>query len=109
LALVYSNEGGNAPAAARVSVNLLEDLIAKAGGDKALEIRGLPGMRQLDIGPTVWKDLGIGYEILSRVDPSYQPRVALTFEKFVERAAPDDTDLPAARMYVEQHRPRPKH
>jgi hypothetical protein len=108
LALVYSNEGGNAPASARVSVNLLEDLIAKAGGDKTLGIPGLPGMRQLDIGPTVWKDLGIGYEILSRVDPSYQPRVALAFEKFVERAAPDDTDLPAARVYVQQHRPGPK-
>jgi hypothetical protein len=109
LALVYSNESGNAPAAARVSVNLLEDLLAKAGGDKTLGIPGLSGMRQLEIGPTVWKDLGIGYEILSRVDSSYQPRVALAFEKFVERAAPDDTDLPAARVYVEQHRPGPKH
>jgi hypothetical protein len=108
LALVYSNEAGNAPASARVSVNLLEDLIAKAGGDKTLGIPGLSGMRQLDIGPTVWKDLGIGYEILSHVDSSYQPRVALAFEKFVERAAPDDTDLPAARVYVQQHRPGPK-
>jgi hypothetical protein len=83
--------------------------LPRLAGIKTLEIRGLPGMRQLDIGPTVWKDLGIGYEILSRVDPSYQPRVALAFEKFVERAAPDDTDLPAARVYVEQHRPGPKH
>ena len=105
LALVYSSEAGNAPAPARVSVNLLEDLVAKAGGDKTLGIPGRSGMRQLYIGPTVWKDLGIGYEILSRADPSYAPRVALAYEKFVERAAPDDVDLPAARGYLEQHRP----
>ena len=33
------------------------------------------------------------------------PRVALAYEKFVERAEPDDKDVPAARQYVEQHRP----
>jgi Protein of unknown function (DUF2723) len=103
LALVYSNEAGNAPAPARAAVNLLEDLIAKAGGDKTLGVPGLPGMPHLYLGPTVWKDLGIGYEILSHVDPAYTPKVALAYEKFVEGAAPDDTDLAAARQYVEQH------
>jgi hypothetical protein len=107
LALVYSNEHGNIPAPARMSVNLLEDIVAKAGGDETLKIPSYPGMRQLYIGPTVWKDLGIGYEILGRVDASYNPRVALAFEKFVERAAPDDADVPAARNYLEQHRPAP--
>jgi hypothetical protein len=104
LALVYSTESGNAPAPARTAVELLEDIIAKAGGDEALGIRAQRGVRYLYIGPTVWKDLGIGYEILSRVDPSFTPRVAIAYEKFVERAEPSDVDLPAARRYVEQHR-----
>lgn len=105
LALVYSSESGNAPAPAHASVNLLEDLIAKAGGDKQLGIAGLPEMRQLYLGASVWKDLGIGYEILSHTDSKYTPKVALAYEKFVERASSDDADLPAARRYVEQHRP----
>ena len=104
LALVYSNESNNAPAPARVSVGLLEDIVAKAGGDKTLGIAGHPGMRPLFLGPTVWKDLGIGYEILARTDPTYTPKVALAYEKFVAGADPDDKDVPAARQYVEQHR-----
>jgi hypothetical protein len=28
----------------------------------------------------------------------------MAYEKFVERSAPDDKDLPAARAYVEKHR-----
>ena len=108
LALVYSSESGNAPEPARAAVALLEDLIAKAGGDKTLGIAGRPGMRALFLASNVWKDLGIGYEILSRIDAAYAPKVALAYEKFVERAAPDDTDLPAARQYVEQHRPATK-
>ncbi len=104
LALVYSNESGNAPAPARGAVALLEDLVAKAGGDKGLGIARLPGMRQIYLGPNVWKDLGIGYEILSHTDRAYTPKVALAYEKFVERASSDDADLPAAREYVEQHR-----
>jgi hypothetical protein len=109
LALVYSNEAGNAPNPARVSVNLLEDLIAKAGGDKTLGVSGRPGIPQLAISPAVWKDLGIGYEILSHTDPSYTPRVALAYEKFVECAAPDDADLPAVRRYLEHVRPTKSH
>jgi hypothetical protein len=108
LALVYSTDSGNAPAPARTSVALLEDIIAKAGGDEALGIRAFRGMRRLAIGPGVFKDLGIGYEILSHVDPTFAPRVAIAYEKFVERADPSDADTAAARRYVEQHRqPRP--
>jgi hypothetical protein len=109
LALVYSNEANNTPAPARVSVALLEDIVAKAGGNKTLGIAGQPGLPQLNLGPTVWKDLGIGYEILARTDPTYTPRVALAYETFVERADPDDKDVPAARQYVEQHRPAQGH
>jgi hypothetical protein len=109
LALLYSTSRGNDPAPARTAVALLEDIVAKAGGDAQLGIRPWPGVLKISIGPSVWKDLGIGYEVLSRVDASYLPKVALAYEKFVERAEPDDTDLPAARKYVETHslkRPR---
>jgi hypothetical protein len=105
LSLVYSTDAGNAPAPAHTSVALLEDIIAKAGGDEALGIRAFRGMHRLMIGPNVFKDLGIGYEILSHVDPTYTPRVAIAYEKFVERADPTDVDLAAARRYVEEHRP----
>ena len=105
LALVYSTDSGNAPAPARTAVALLEDLVAKAGGDEALGIRARPGMRQLFVGPTVFRDLGIGYEILSKVDRRFLPKVAISFEKFAERADAKDVDAAAARKYVEQHRP----
>lgn len=107
LALVYSTTHGNDPGPARTALALLEDIVAKAGGDEALGIPGLPGVNKIVIGPAVYKDLGIGYEVLSKVDPSYLPKVALSYEKFVERAEPDDTDLPAARKYVESH-PTPR-
>ena len=107
LALVYSTQAGNSPAPARIAVDLLEDAVALVGGDEALGIRARRGMRQLYIGPTVWKDLGIGYEILSRVDPSFTPRVAIAYEKFVARAEATDADLETARKYVEQHRTAP--
>jgi hypothetical protein len=103
LCLIFSHERNNDPKIARQSVNLLEDLLAKAGGDSTLAIPAYPGMRKLIINANVWKDLGIGYEILSRGDPSYFPRVGLAFEKFVERAPADDTDIPAARKYLENH------
>jgi hypothetical protein len=105
LALVYSTDSGNAPAPARTAVALLEDLVAKAGGDEALGIRARPGMRQLFVGPTVFRDLGIGYEILSKVDRRFLPKVAISFEKFAERADAKDVDAAAARKYVE-HTPR---
>jgi len=111
LALLYSTENGNVPEPARMSLDLLEDVIAKTGGDKDLKIAALPGTRRISVGPVVWKDLGIGYEILSQFDPAYTPRVEIAFEKFVKRSAPDDPDLPKAREYVEARRaarkPRP--
>jgi hypothetical protein len=106
LALVYSNESGNLPAPAHTAVKLLEDIVAKAGGNQALGIPSLAGVPRLDLSANLWKDLGIGYEILSHTDAAYAPKVALAYEKFVELAAPDDTDLPAVRQYVEQHRLR---
>ena len=106
LALVYSTEAGHALPPARTSIALLEDVLAKTGGDEALGIRAVPGLRRLAVGAAVYKDLGIGYEILSKAEPAYLPKVALAFERFVERADASDKDLPAARRYVEQHRPR---
>jgi hypothetical protein len=61
-------------------------------------------MRKLDIGPGVWKDLGIAYEILSRREGRYDPRIAVAYEKFVEQADADDPDLPAVRKILEQTR-----
>jgi hypothetical protein len=107
LSLVYSTDAGNAPAPARYSIALLEDIVAKAGGDPDLNIRGYPGLPPLLVGPNVYKDLGIGYEILSKSDPAYLPRIAIAFEKFLERALPTDGDIAAARRYVEQHRRPP--
>lgn len=104
LALVFSHERGNDPVAARMAVNLLEDLIAKTGGDVRLGIARVPGLPAMDLSAMIWKDLGIGYEILSRADASYLPKVALAFERFVERAPTTDADLPAARKYVAEHR-----
>ena len=108
LSLVYSTDAGNALPPARNAVALLEDIVAKAGGDEPLGIRAHPGMRRLAVGAKVWKDLGIGYEILSLSDPAYAPRVAMAYEKFIERADPEDKDLAAARGFVAQHRRPPR-
>lgn len=107
LALLYSTEHGNALAPARTAVALIEDIIAKAGGDEDLGIRPFRGMRKLDTAAALWKDLGIGYEILSHHDPSFTSRVTLAYQKFIERAPPDDKDIEAARGYVRRH-PLPK-
>ncbi len=106
LALLYSHERQNDPVAGRYSVALLEDLVAKAGGDVELGIAGTPGLRKLAVGHTIWKDLGIGYEILSRADPAFLPKVAIAYEKFVARAPADDPDLPNAKRYVAEQRRR---
>jgi hypothetical protein len=105
LALVYSTDHGNLLPPARFAVTLLEDIIAKAGGDEAVGVRAFRSMRRLDTASGLWKDLGIGYEILSHYDPSYTPRVAIAYAKFLERADPDDKDIPAARGYVQSHSP----
>jgi hypothetical protein len=106
LALLYSHEQQNDPVAGRYSVSLLEDVVAKAGGDEKLGIAGKPGLAKLPLGPTLWKDLGIVYEILSRVDPAFLPKVAIAYEKFVVGAPADDPDLPKVRQYVAEHRGR---
>jgi hypothetical protein len=95
---------GNAVEPARVAVQMLEDIVAKCGGDKVLGIAGRPGVPSFAASANIWKDLGIGYEILSHADASYVPRIALAYEKFVAGASADDIDLPTARQYIEQHR-----
>ena len=105
LCLVYSSERASAVGPARNAVLLLEDVVAKSGGDEALGIAGWPGLRRIETGPTLWKDLGIAYDFVAQVDRRYDPRVAVAYQKFVERAAPDDPDLPAARRMLEEVRP----
>ncbi|MGA7741087.1 MAG: DUF2723 domain-containing protein [Polyangia bacterium] len=105
LCLVYSSEQGDAAEPARKAIGLLEDVVAKAGGDDKLGIAAARGMRKLDIGPAVWKDLGTAYQIVARADGRYDPRVAVAYGKFIERADAGDPDLPAARAIVEQTRP----
>jgi hypothetical protein len=106
LALVYAHERGNDPVAARYSVALLEDVVAKAGGEARLGIASKPGVLRMEPSANVWKDIGIGYEILSKIDASYRPKVLIAYEKFVERAPANDADLPAARKYVDTFRPK---
>ena len=106
LSLVYSHEMGNDPAAARNAIVLLEDLVAKTGGCAKLGIAARSGLPELALSSNIWKDLGIGYEILSKTDASMVPKVATAYEKFVEEAPADDADLPAARRYVAEHRMR---
>jgi hypothetical protein len=105
LALLYSTDHGNTLAPARTAVALLEDIIAKAGGDEILGIAPFRGMPKLVTSAALWKDLGIGYEILSHHDRSFTPRVAYAYQRFIERAPPDDKDIEAARGYVQRHAP----
>jgi hypothetical protein len=104
LALVYSHDRNNDPVAARTAIHLLEDLVAKTGGYAKLGIPGVPGLRALPLTANIWKDFGIGYEILGGVDASYFPKIAAAYGRFVEVAPANDADLPAARRYVTQHR-----
>jgi hypothetical protein len=101
--LVYGNENGD-PAPAGVALGLLEDVVVKSGGDEKLGIEGWPGVPKLDMGPALWKDLGIVYEIFARTDKKYFPRIAVAYEGFIERAEPGDPDVPAARNYLQQIR-----
>jgi len=97
MCLLYSSELGNAPEPARQALRLLEDVVAKTGGDGALAIAAWPGLRRLETGPALWKDLGIAYDVLARVDGQDPTRVVLAYQRFVERAAADD---PTCREYA---------
>jgi hypothetical protein len=104
LALVYSHDAGNAEAPARLAVNLLEQVVRRAGGLPALGIPADPGVPTIEIHASIPKNLGIGYEILSRTDPSFAPRIGKAWEIFVAKAPATDPDLPAARAYLKQPR-----
>jgi hypothetical protein len=102
LALLYSHDAGNAETPARLAVNLLEQVVRRAGGSSRLGIPAEPGVPTLDLHPTILKNLGIGYEILSHHDPTFASRTVKAWELFVAKAPPTDSDLPAARAYVER-------
>jgi len=105
IALLYSHESGNSLAPAQMSVKLLEQVLRRAGGSPSLGIAGEPGLPVLETHSMIYKNLGIGYEILSHYDPSYLPRVAKAWELFVALAPETDPDLPAARAYLQKHPP----
>jgi hypothetical protein len=102
LALVYSHDAGNAEAPARLAVNLLEQVVRRAGGSPALGIPGEPGLPTLDIHVSIIKNLGIGYETLSHTDPTFASRTVKAWELFIAMAPATDSDIPAARAYVER-------
>jgi hypothetical protein len=104
LALLYSHDMGNAEAPAHRAVNLLEEVVRRAGGSPTLGILAQPGLPPLDLHPSIFKNLGIGYEILSHFDQTYASRTAKAWEIFVAKAPATDPDLPAARAYVENAR-----
>ena len=109
LALHYAHERGESPDPARTALRLLEDIVAKAGGDKELGIAAGPGLREINLGPMVWRDLSLAYQILSRIDAEYALRFVIACRRFVARADPDDPDLPAARKYLDELRvPQPE-
>lgn len=103
IALVYALKAGADPTAAGLATTLLEDVIAKTGGDAELGIPGVAGLPQMIVGAPAWRDLGVCYEILARRDTSYVPRVRKAVERFIENAPPDNPDLAAARKYLELH------
>jgi hypothetical protein len=101
LALVYGSKRGDNLEVARFAQSLLEDVVAKSGGDEELAIAAWPGTHKLSTDSEVWKNLGLAYEVLSRVDDAYVSRFAVACDRFVERADADDPDLPAARKYLD--------
>jgi hypothetical protein len=104
LALAYAHERGDAAEPTRTALAILEDLVAKAGGDEQLKIAAWTGMRKFDLGPMVWKNLGMAYQFLSHSDETYAPRFAVACARFVAGADAQDPDLPAARQYLDQLR-----
>jgi hypothetical protein len=109
LALVYSHDAGNAEAPARLAVNLLEQVVRRAGGLPALGIPAEPGVPTIEVHASILKNLGIGYQILSHTDPSFAPRIAKAWEIFVSKAPATDPDLPAARAYLTGGRTSAQH
>jgi len=109
LALVYGSEQDDPTEPTRSAQRLLEDVVAKTGGNEKLKIPAAPGLRSLDIGPAARKDLGITYELLSRIDLAYFPRVAIAYERFIDVAADNDPDLKTAREYLRQLRAPQSH
>jgi Protein of unknown function (DUF2723) len=105
LALVYSSDAGNAEAPARLAVTLIEQVVRRAGGLPALGLPAEPGVASIEIHASILKNLGIGYEILSRIDPALTPRIAQAWEIFVAKAQANDPDLPAARAYLQRVHP----
>jgi hypothetical protein len=106
LALVYGSKRADGLDMARRAQALLEDVVAKSGGDAELGISGQPEIRRLPTNSDVWQNLGLAYEVLSRVDDAYVSRFAVTCERFIERAESTDPDLPAARKFLDQWRGR---
>jgi hypothetical protein len=104
LSLIYGSEQEDPTEPAQYALGLLERVVAMTGGNEKLKIAGLPGLRKLDVGPAAWKDLGIAYEILSRLDLKYFPNVAIAYERFIDVAADNDPDLKTAREYLKQMR-----
>jgi hypothetical protein len=85
-----------------MAVNLLEDIVRRVGGSLALGIPADPGVPTLDLNASVLKNLGISYEILSHYDPAFVSRTVKAWESFIAKAPATDSDLPAARAYVER-------
>jgi hypothetical protein len=104
LALAYAHERGDAAEPTRIALAILEDLVAKAGGDEQLGIAAWPEIRKFDLGPMVWKNLGMAYQFLSSSDDTYAPRFAVACARFVATADANDPDLPAARQYLDEMR-----
>jgi hypothetical protein len=108
VALAWASERADAVGPARFAQQLLEDVVAKTGGDAELGIAAWPGLRKAPTGSGVWKNLGLAYQVLSRVDTAYVTRFAVACERFVQRADGDDPDLPAARAYLAAKRKAPR-
>jgi hypothetical protein len=106
VALVYGDKRGDPVGPARIALRLLEDVVAKTGGDQELGIAAWPGTRKLDMGASVWKNLGLAYQFLAGVDGTNPQRFTVACKRFVARADPGDPDLPAARKYLEDLRAR---
>jgi Protein of unknown function (DUF2723) len=108
LALVYGYERGDPSDPARAALSLLEDVVAKSGGDEELAIAAWPGMPKLDTSASLWRNLSLAYQALSPVDDKYTLRFVIACRKFVNRANPNDPDLPAARKYLDETRAAPR-